>query len=103
MPSRQTRRLTISLRIPPPVAAGLVPGSVSDMKTRPAVQSNRGYGLLPGRSPGWLLPPAGALDPTWSGPAPPDHPGPGRRRHASDLDSGRVDAEQPERRVGQAL
>jgi hypothetical protein len=28
--------------------AGLVPGSVVDMKTRPAAQRNRGYGLLPG-------------------------------------------------------
>jgi hypothetical protein len=33
------------------MAAGLVPGSAVDMKTRRAVRSNRGYGLLPGRSP----------------------------------------------------
>jgi hypothetical protein len=31
---------------PPVAAAGLVPGYAVDMKTRPAVRSNRGYGRL---------------------------------------------------------
>ena len=49
MPSSETRLLTISLRMSPPMAAArLVPSSAVYMTTRLAAQSNRGYGLLPG-------------------------------------------------------
>jgi hypothetical protein len=49
MPSSETRLLTISLRISPPMAAArLVPRSAVDMTIRLAAQSNRGY-RLPGR------------------------------------------------------